>query len=123
MLFAEFTDETMGKMVSAFYTRVREDDELGPIFSKHIGDIWDAHLDVITLFWMNVMMSDGRYSGNPMGIHMKLTEVEPHHFDIWLGYWRETACELFAEDQASLLIVRAERIAESLQLGMFNKIG
>lgn len=123
MSFTTFDDKTMGVMVRAFYVEVRKDADLGPIFSKHIGDDWDAHLKVITLFWMNVMVADGRYSGNPMGIHMKLTEVKPEHFDIWLGYWRSTARDLFTAELADLLIKRAERIAESLQLGMFNRLG
>ncbi len=123
MAFDTIDDDTINALITAFYAKVRNDPDLGPIFAKHIGDVWDEHLKVIGLFWSNVMLADGRYTGNPMGIHLKLSEIHPRHFEVWLGYWRETSNEMFNEDLASAFIDRAERIAESLQLGMFNRIG
>jgi hemoglobin len=123
LAFQEINDETIGKLVSEFYGKVRLDAELGPIFAQHIGDDWVPHLEIISLFWSNVMLADGRYSGNPMGKHMGLKEVQPHHFEIWLGLFRETAQDLFEEPVASRFIERAERIAQSIQIGMFQSFG
>jgi len=123
MLFHEINDETIGALVEQFYAKARQDPDLGPIFAEHIGDDWDAHLDVIKLFWSNVMLADGRYSGNPMGKHLALSEVRPHHFEVWLGLFGETARDLFDEAIAISFISRAERIAQSLQIGMFQSFG
>ena len=123
MVSGEINDDTISTLVRTFYAKVRKNPDLGPIFAEHIGDDWDPHLEVISLFWSNVMLSDGRYTGNPMAKHINLGEIEPFHFDIWLGLWRDTAKELFSEDIADSFINRAERIAESLQMGMYNKFG
>jgi len=123
MAFNDINDETIGQLISAFYAKARKDPDLGPIFSDHIGDDWDAHLKVIALFWSNVMLADGRYSGNPMSVHMKLSEVQPYHFKIWLDLFSQTARELFVDEIASAFVERAERIAQSLQIGMFERLG
>jgi hemoglobin len=43
-------------------------------------------------------------------------------FGRWLELWRETALETLDEHGAAAVVARAERIAESLQLGMFFKL-
>jgi hemoglobin len=43
-------------------------------------------------------------------------------FARWLELWRETAREVLDEQDAADVIAKAERIAESLQLGMFFKL-
>jgi len=123
MKFQEINDETIGVLVDEFYAKARQDRELGPIFARHIGDDWEAHLNVIKLFWSNVMRADGRYRGNPMGKHLALSEVRPHHFEIWLGLFAGTARDLFDDPVAAVFIERANHIAQSLQIGMFQSTG
>jgi len=123
MTFHEINDETIGALIDEFYAKARHDPDLGPIFAKHIGDDWDAHLGVIKLFWSNVMLADRRYIGNPMGKHLSLSEVQPFHFEIWLDLFGETARDLFDEPTAASFIDRADRIAQSLQAGMFQTTG
>ena len=123
MAFHEINDQTIAALVDDFYAKARQDPDLGPIFIRHIGDDWDAHLDVIKLFWSNVMLADGRYTGNPMGKHLSLTEIEPRHFDIWLELFGETAGDLFDDTVAGLFVERANRIARSLKMGMFESFG
>jgi hemoglobin len=43
-------------------------------------------------------------------------------FARWLELWRETAAEILDEAGAAAVIAKAERIAESLQLGMFFRL-
>ena len=113
------TDEMIRRLVHAFYARVREDQELGPIFTRVIGQDWDPHLEKMCAFWSSVMLTSGRYKGNPMIAHMRLKIVTPAHFIRWLSLFRATAEELFAPDIAQAFTLRAENIAKSLQLGMF----
>lgn len=110
-------DASLAVLVERFYARVRQDSVLGPVFEDAVRD-WPAHLETLTEFWSSVMLTSGRYHGRPMQAHMRLP-IRPEMFEIWLGLWRETASELFAPDPAELLIEKAERIAQSLSLGMF----
>ena len=64
-------DEAMiHALVHGFYARVRADAELGPIFERAIGDHWDTHLATMCDFWSSVMLTSGRYKGNPMMAHV-----------------------------------------------------
>jgi len=106
-------------LVHGFYARVRDDDEIGPIFNRVIGDNWDAHLAKMCDFWSSVMLMSGRYKGNPMITHMRLKMIRPEHFERWLFLFAQTARDLCTAEIAELFIGRAENIARSLQLGMF----
>lgn len=116
------TEAQLAKLVDRFYAKVREDDALGPIFNGAIAD-WPEHLKKLTAFWSSVMLTSGRYKGNPMAAHLKhRNAIEPAMFVRWLDLWRETAREILDEHGAAGVIAKAERIAESLQLGMFFRL-
>ena len=115
------TEQQLSDLVHEFYRKVREDAVLGPVF--HPIPDWPAHLERMAEFWSSVMLGSGRYKGNPMMAHLKhKAAIEPSMFERWLGLWRETALEMFDPDAAIALVSKAERIAESLQLGLFFKI-
>jgi len=116
------TEKQLTVLVDRFYAKVREDEVLGPVFNGAIAD-WPEHLEKLTAFWSSVMLTTGRYKGQPMVAHMKhKASIEPAMFDRWLHLWRETARETLTKPAAAAIIVKAERIAESLQLGMFFKL-
>ena len=111
------------RLVHAFYARVREDAGLGPIFNGAIAD-WPEHLGRLTAFWSSVMLTSGRYKGQPVPAHMKhRSRITPALFDRWLALWGETARELMAPEAAAALEARAARIAESLQLALLFRLG
>ncbi len=114
------SEDEIRTLVHSFYARIRADAELGPIFNGAIED-WDTHLAKMCDFWSSVMMTTGRYKGQPMRAHMKLKQVTPGHFDRWLMLFRDTAEEVCEPETAERFIEKAARIAESLQLGMFFK--
>ena len=115
------TEQQLSDLVHEFYRKVREDAVLGQVFNP-IPD-WPAHLERMAEFWSSVMLGSGRYKGNPMMAHLKhKAAIDPSMFERWLGLWRETALEMFDPDAAIALVSKAERIAESLQLGLFFKI-
>lgn len=116
------TEAQLSVLVDRFYAKVREDAVLGPIFNGAIAD-WPEHLEKLTAFWSSVMLTSGRYKGNPMAAHLKHREaIRPQMFDRWLELWRETAAQTLGEHGAANVTAKAERIAESLQLGMFFKL-
>lgn len=113
------TERQLAVLVERFYAKVREDETLGPVFNGAVED-WPEHLEKLSAFWSSVMLTTGRYKGNPLAVHMKQrSSIEPSMFGRWLELWRETSREVLDESAASAVIVKAERIAESLQLGMF----
>ena len=117
------TEDMIRRLVHGFYARVRRDEALGPIFDRVIGENWDPHLEKMCAFWSSVMLTSGRYKGNPMLAHLRLKTVTEAHFARWLALFRATAAELFEPGFANAFIARAETIARSLQLGMFFKPG
>jgi hemoglobin len=52
-----------------------------------------------------------------MPAHVRLP-IEAQHFQRWLQLFRATANEVCTPEAAAFFIDRAERIAESLQLGI-----
>ena len=117
--FTEITEPAIAALVASFYGKARRDPLIGPIFNDTVED-WDAHLRTLNAFWSSVMLTSGRYKGNPMAAHLKLP-IEPRFFERWLALWRETSAELFAPDLALQFRAKAERIAESLKLALFYR--
>ena len=107
----------MHDRVHAFDGQVRRDTVLGPIFEAKVDD-WTLHLDKMCAFWSSVTLMSGRYKGRPMIAHANIPGIERAHFDRWLGIFRETASETCSIAAAALFIDRAERIAQSLQIGI-----
>lgn len=118
---APLDDTRIRHLVERFYDRIRADAELGPVFEAAVED-WEAHLSILTDFWCSVMLAAGRYKGNPLAVHGALP-LPPERFEAlfprWLALWRATTAELFAPDIAALFAEKAERIARSLQAGLF----
>jgi hemoglobin len=119
--YCDVTEAAIAALVNRFYTKARRDPTIGPVFNAAIGD-WDEHLRKLCDFWSSVMLTSGRYKGNPMAAHMQLP-IEPHFFECWLALWRETAAEIFAPKPAAAFGDKAGRIAESLKLALFYRPG
>ncbi|RTL97349.1 MAG: group III truncated hemoglobin [Hyphomicrobiales bacterium] len=114
---------SIGALVREFYSRVRKDKRLGPIFAREIAGDWESHLEKMTDFWCSVILKSGDYHGRPVPAHLKLKDVTEADFGIWLALFGETASGLFAPEVATVLAERAERIATSLKLAMFFRPG
>ncbi len=122
MIGLELDDEGLKALVDTFYARVRADPALGPIFNDAISD-WPEHLDKLATFWSSVMLTSGRYKGQPVPAHVKHKDrITPALFDRWLALWAQTTDDLMAPDAAAALQDRARRIAQSLQLAMFFRL-
>jgi len=118
----ELDEAGLARLVGAFYARVRADPALGPIFNDAIHD-WPEHLEKLAAFWSSVMLTSGRYKGQPVPAHVRhKSRITPALFDRWLALWAETSDELMVPQAAAALQVRAARIAESLQLAMFFRL-
>lgn len=115
------TEAAIHLLVDRFYAKVRQDAELGPIFENAIADGWDAHLTTMRDFWSSIMLTSGRYHGNPVAAHRRLEPVTPKLFERWLALFAETCAELFDDALAASFMDKARRIATSLQLALFYR--
>ena len=118
----EIDEAQLSKLIPRFYARVREDQLIGPVFDGAI-DHWDEHLEKLIDFWSSVMLTSGRYKGNPVAAHMKhLPKITPVMFDRWLELWTEVTDELLPAHTATALQQKAARIAESLKLALYFRL-
>jgi hemoglobin len=109
------SEEQIAALVDTFYTRVRQDATLGPVFEKAIGGEWEPHLERMRAFWSSLLLASGRYKGNPMIKHlMLLPRIGRQHFERWLNLWRQTAADVLPPPAAAVFVSRAESIAERL---------
>lgn len=111
---SEINESSIGVLVDRFYTRVRQDEVLGPFFAAAIPGDWEPHLETMRSFWSSLMLASGRYKGNPMMAHLLLPRIGSEHFDRWLGLWKQTTSELFSPETASLFLGKAQSMAERL---------
>ena len=73
-------------------------------------------------FWASVALNAGTYSGKPVAVHQKIEGVERADFDHWLGLFRATLHDTAPTPEAAdYLMIRAERIAQSLSMAMFGR--
>ena len=116
-------DETqLERLIPHFYGLIRADPMLGPLFNDAISD-WPSHLEKLVAFWSSVMLTTGRYKGNPMAAHIKHgARMTPEMFERWLQLWAQATAEIVPPEIARGLQAKAARIAESLSLALFFKL-
>jgi len=115
------TEDGIRRLVDAFYAKVRADPELGPVFARAIPGDWQPHLNTMYDFWSSVMLTSGRYRGNPVAKHLAVEGITVELFERWLALFNETCGELFDDRLAHEFAAKAARIAESLKLALFYR--
>jgi hemoglobin len=117
----QVTEDDIRQLVDRFYVKIRSDPELAPIFLRVIPGDWQPHLNKMYAFWSSVMLTSGRYKGNPVAKHLALEGIKFELFERWLTLFDETCGELFGERLAAEFRAKAARIAESLKLALFYR--
>ena len=65
------------------------------------------------------MLTSGRYKGQPMVAHLRHQEqMSRGNFERWLRLWKDVTGEVLGAEAAAAFQDKADRIAESLQLGV-----
>jgi hemoglobin len=100
------------RLITPFYTAVRQHSVLGPIFNERIAD-WTAHLAKITEFWAGMTGGPSGYMGG-MGRHLSLP-VGGEHFQAWLALWDENAKVILPPDEAAAMSRLAHHVGDDLQ--------
>lgn len=111
------------ELVNAFYRKVRADDQIGFLFDAIAKVDWPAHLPRMYDFWEFQLTDSPVYSGNPMGVHLKLHEQYPlthQHFQRWKDLFLVTVDELFEGGMADRAKQRAISIATIMEIKMLQ---
>ncbi|OUM00893.1 group III truncated hemoglobin [Variovorax sp. JS1663] len=116
------TEEEVSRLVHAFYSKVRRDAVLGPIFESHVPE-WDRHLAKLVDFWSSALRGTARYRGSPMPRHAALPGLTPCLFHRWLALFRETTASLDNPALQARADDLAHRIAGSLWYGYQSRHG
>ena len=106
-------EESVARLVDRFYTLVRSDDRLAPIFNNAIAD-WDAHLGAMRDFWSAVLTGTDRYHGCVMSAHFGLP-MEAPDLDRFLDLFRPVANETLPPPAAVNAIKVSEAIIDNLR--------
>ena len=114
-------------LVTAFYSEIRKDKVLGPIFTKRLStsEIWEAHLTKLTDFWESNLFQVIKFNGNPMIAHQETDKamnygITQNHFVDWLTIWSKTIDSLFEGDKAELAKEKARRMSTHLYLDILK---
>lgn len=100
--------------VNAFYSKVQQDDLIGPIFNERIEGRWPAHLAKMYTFWETILLGNHTYFASPFPPHA-LLPVEKKHFERWLELFHETIDHLFEGEIADEAKWRAGKMAQMFQ--------
>ncbi|CAN7705898.1 group III truncated hemoglobin [Variovorax sp. LjRoot290] len=110
------TEEDVVRLVHTFYSKLRDDAMLAPIFESRIVD-WDRHLAKMVDFWSSALRGTARYRGAPMPKHVALPGLTAQLFHRWLALFRDTTQALGNADLQERADDLAHRIAGSLWYG------
>ncbi len=106
--------EDIKLLVDLFYSKVREDELLAPIFNKVIEDKWPEHLEKMYRFWQTVLLGEHTYYGSPFAPHAYLP-ISKKHFERWLSLFYLTLDEHFGGEKAEEAKWRADKMAQMFQ--------
>ena len=98
-------------LVDTFYSKVRKDDKIGPIFIQVIKDEWPAHLEKMYAFWQSILLGEPTYNGRPFPPHAVLP-IGMAHFNRWLQLFHETLDQNFSGPVADEARDRSVKIAQ-----------
>ncbi len=104
-------------LVDHFYEKVKQDTEIGYLFTEIAQVNWEIHLPKMYDFWENILFSTGNYNGNPMIAHRELHQkstMNEGHFLQWIALFTITVDELFEGEMAKEIKLRAINIAKAL---------
>lgn len=93
------TNQDIQLLVDTFYSEVRKDKFLGPIFESYLAGHWEEHLKLLYKFWHTITFKEMHYYGNPVPVHFSMN-LSKDHFDAWLIIWCQTVDQLFEGKRA-----------------------
>lgn len=115
--------EDIELLVNSFYSKVRQDELIGPIFNEIARVDWAHHLPKMYDFFEAVLLGIKGFKGNAMETHFKLNEkfpLLPEHFDRWKSLFFATLEELFEGPQTQEATQKVRSIADLMLFKISN---
>ncbi|MGB5794154.1 group III truncated hemoglobin [Poseidonibacter sp.] len=114
----ELTKENINKLVIIFYTKVLNNEKLGPFFVQKLGDdmnsdIWQEHIKLLTEFWYTMLTGLGNYNGRPFPPHAQIMGLNREAFEKWLELFFQSVDKVFDERIANKFKERSSIIASN----------
>ncbi|MDO6391074.1 group III truncated hemoglobin [Pontibacter sp. BT731] len=113
--------EDIKVLVDEFYTLVRNDELLAPIFLFRLNTYWKPHLEKMYTFWNAALFGVKGYTGNPFAKHATMP-VDGEHFERWLSLFISTVDTYFegpmaeeAKKRALIMATNFERRIDGLK--------
>jgi hemoglobin len=106
--------EDVKLFVDTFYSKVRADELLAPVFNERIRDRWPQHLEKMYSFWGTVLLGEYTYQGSPFSPHAQLP-IGHAHFDRWLKLFNKAIDDSFQGEKAGEAKWRASKMAEMFE--------
>jgi hemoglobin len=106
-------------LMQEFYKKLLADDSINYLFTEVAKVNLDHHFPVLVDFWDSLLFHSNTYQKNAMQPHITLHHQSPlqrHHFETWLGYFKETVDDLFDGQNAFVIKERATSIATVMQI-------
>jgi len=118
------TAEDIKIFVDDFYTRVRQDELLAPVFKLRIprDEDWPHHLEIIENFWKSVLFAQPAYKGNPFPKHVGLG-IEASHFDRWIQLFHQTIDDHFSGAKADEAKDKAIKMRQLFEIKLGSSEG
>ena len=113
------TREDVELLVNTFYSKVKQDDLLAPIFNNAEYFSWETHIPIMVNFWETLLLDTASYSGNTMQKHIALhrrTPLTPQLFERWKLLFYSTLDELFEGDNVTKARKKVEGISGLMRL-------
>ncbi|MEM7162704.1 MAG: group III truncated hemoglobin [Bacteroidota bacterium] len=113
-------------LVRSFYTKVRKDELIGPVFNSIIAEEeWENHFEKLTDFWETNLFAAISYKGNPMLKHAMVDAkqngtIGQEHFGRWLMLWIETIDQFFRGERAEKAKYAARKMSTGLFVGIYK---
>lgn len=120
---AEMTPDRVREVVSAFYVRIRQNTELGPLFAVIVPEEkWDAHVEKVTAFWLSCFGLERVYSAKGfMPAHLRHAAIGLEHIPVWLEVFDGVLKDLCERKEAFAFRAIADAMIENLRIGLARR--
>ena len=99
------TRENLRVLMTSFYEKAMDHQELGPYFKDELGDDiaskeWIDHIELLADFWLAKLLGEDTYYGSFIGAHVKMPHIRKESFIQWVDLFSATADEVYVPDIA-----------------------
>jgi len=113
------SEAEIATLMQQFYSKVERDEELGPIFAPVLQES-PEHLDEMTDFWTTALRANNDNDAETKAVAHPPHPIAAQRYTRWLALFQATAADVLGPARGLKFLEQAERIAASLQTGLFK---